>query len=275
MTRETLTVLIVNYNTSDFVELSLYALKKLTKNKYKVLICDNGSKKHDKTKLKRICDKYRNVNLFFRQQTGSCGIGHGEALNILTRKINTKYGVFLDADATFLKKKWDEILIKQLNDKTKIIGAPPVKNPIKSTDFPSLYVTFFNTNALKSLKIDMRPKDYRIGLDTGWEMREKFIKSNYKHKLLEVKNTREFKDGPFRDVICGEYYLKGYRNIFASHFGRGSTLGTAKYKNWNIFLSLPGIKHIAREIRGRREKNKWLLICKKIISGEIKNEKRQ
>ncbi len=275
MSKELLTILIVNYNTSDFIEVSLGALKKLTKNKYKVIICDNGSRHSDKEKLKRIANKYPSVELLFRQQTGPAGIGHGEALNILIEKIDTPYGVFLDADAVFLKKEWDEILINQLDDKIKIIGCPPAKNPNKPSDFPSLYATLFDTKALKSLKIDMRPKDHRIGLDTGWEMREKFLKSKYKHKNLEAKSTREYKRGPFRNVICGEYYLKGYNDIIVSHFGRGATLGTAKYKNWNMLLRVPGIKHLARKIKGYKEKKRWLVICKRIISKELENEKRE
>lgn len=275
MSKELLTILIVNYNTSDFIKVSLDALKKLTKNRYKVIICDNGSRNSDKEKLKRIVKIYANVELFFRQQTGLAGIGHGEAMNILIKKVDTTYGVFLDSDAVFLKKDWDEILINQLDGKTKIIGCPPAKNPVKPSDFPSMYATLFDTKALKSLKIDMLPKNHRVGLDTGWEMREKFLNSKYKHKLLEAKNTREFKGGPFRSVICGEYYLKGYDGIIVSHFGRGATLGTAKYKNWNILLSIPGIKHIARRIKGYGEKKRWLDICKDIISRELENEKRE
>ena len=38
-----ISVLIVNYNSSDFLELNLYALARLTKNKYQVFILDNNS----------------------------------------------------------------------------------------------------------------------------------------------------------------------------------------------------------------------------------------
>jgi GT2 family glycosyltransferase len=178
MKDEMLTALIVNYNTSSFIEVSLYALKKLTKNRYRVIICDNGSIDSDKEKIKKIVNEHSNVELFFRQQTGPAGIGHGEALNILIKKINTKYGVLLDADTFFLKKDWDEILINQLNDKIKIIGCPPVSssskvNDIKKpVDFPSVYATLFDNRIFKSLRIDMRPKNYEIGQDTGWEMRK-------------------------------------------------------------------------------------------------------
>ncbi len=265
MTGEFVTIVIVNYNTSAFIEVSLYGLAKLTKNKYEVIICDNGSSYFDKKKLKRIVSQYKNVDLFFRKQSAPGSMGHGEALNILIDKINTPYGAILDADATFLKKGWDEILLNRLDAKVKIIGAPPVKNPIKPVDFPLIYAVLFDTEVFKSLRIDMRPKNPQIGQDVGWEMRGKFLDNGYAGRILEVRNTREYKDGPFRNVICAEYYLEGYDGIFACHFGRGSSLGAAKYKKGYMFLSLPLVNHIARRIIGYKEKRQWLAICKDII----------
>ena len=269
MTEELITVIIVNYNTAEFIAMSLYGLSKLTKNKYKVIICDNGSRYPDKRNLKRIAYNYSNVELLFRKQSARAGMGHGEALNLLIKKIDTPYGVILDADATFLKRGWDEILINQLDDKVKIIGCPPVKNPIKPIDFPSVYATLFDTEIFKSLKIDMRPKSLKEaiekGRDTGWEMREIFLQQGYKCKVLETRSTRNYKEGPFREIICAEYYLEGHNDIFACHFGRGATLGAAKYKSWSKFLSFPIINQIARKMKGHREKKEWLIICKEII----------
>jgi len=273
MIEEMITVVVVNYNSSDFIEVSLYALSRLTENGYKVIICDNGSSYLDKSKLKRIVSKYENVELIFRKQSSRGSMGHGEALNILIDKIDTPYGVILDADATFLKNGWDEILINQLDDKVKIIGAPPPKNPIKPTDFPLTYAVLFDAKIFKSLKIDMRPKNPKIGLDTGWEIREKFLKNGYQGKVLEVKSTREYKEGPFRNVICAEYYLEGFDDIFACHFGRGSSLGAAKYREWNRLLSLPVVKYIAKKVKGYKEKKQWLSICRAIIKTQSFFEK--
>ncbi len=268
MKDEVLTILIVNYNTSDFIELSLYALKKLTKNRYKVIICDNGSINSDKKKIKKIANENSNVELLFRQQTGPAGIGHGEALNILIGKTDTKYGIFLDADTIFLKKDWDEILVSQLDNKIKIIGCPPVINPNKPIDFPSVYATLFDTKIFKSLKIDMRPKNYKIGQDTGWEMREKFLRNGYQSRILETRSTREYKKGPFRSVICTEYYLKGHDGIFACHFGRGATSGAGKYKDRNFLFKVPIVRHFMRNLKGKSEKKEWLTICRNIINNE-------
>jgi glycosyltransferase involved in cell wall biosynthesis len=269
MTGELITVVIVNYNTSSFLELSLFALAKLTKNKYKVIVCDNGSSCIDKRKLRRIANKYDNVELMWREQSIPDGMGHGEALNILIEKINTAYGSILDADATFLKKGWDEILLNQLNNKVKIIGAPPVKGSLKPIDFPLTYAVLFENEVFKSLKIDMRPTNPKVGQDVGWEMREKFLKHGYAGKALEVRSTRVYKDGPFKNVICAEYYLRGCEDILACHFGRGSSLGAAKYKEWNRFLSLRIVNYIARKAKGYKEKGEWLAICREIIERQL------
>jgi len=268
MTKELITVVLVNYNTSAFVQISLFALDKLTKNKYKVIICDNGSTWLDKRKLKRITSKYQNVEVLFRKQSAQGSMGHGEALNILIEKIDTPCGVILDADATFLKKGWDEILINQLDDEVKIVGAPPPKNPIKPTDFPLTYAILFDTKTFKSLEIDMRPRDPKIGQDTGWEMREKFLKNGYRCEVLEVRSTRVYKEGPFKDIICAEYYLGGHDDVIASHFGRGSSMGVAKYKTWSKFLNLPAINLVAKRMKGYKEKKEWLDISKEIIDRE-------
>ena len=115
----------------------------------------------------------------------------------------------------------------------------------------------------------MRPKDYKAGQDTGWEMREKFLENGYLCKVLEARNTREYKEGAFKDIICAEYYLGGYDEVFACHFGRGSSLGAAKYKSWGKFLSLPIINQIVRKMKGYKEKVEWLNVCKDVIKYEI------
>ena len=183
-----------------------------------------------------------------------------ELITVVTVNYNTSdfIEIILDADAILLKNEWADILIDQLDDKTKIIGCPPVKNPIKPTDFPLVYVTLFDTKIFKSLKLDMQPKNPEIGQDTGWEMRKKFLKNRYKCKVLEARSTRNYKEGPFRDIICAEYYFEGYDDVFACHFGRGATLGIAKYKEWNMLLRLPGINYITRRMQGYKGKREWL-----------------
>ena len=82
-----LSVLIVNYNSADFVEVSLHALKKLTKNPYQVFIRDNNSNKRDYLKLKRIVRSYKKVFLERHITKLKGSLAHSTALNDLVKKV--------------------------------------------------------------------------------------------------------------------------------------------------------------------------------------------
>jgi hypothetical protein len=260
-----ITTLIVNYNSTKFVELSLYSLDLLTRNKNRILICDNGSKSFEKKHLRNVAKQYCNVELYFRKQTKKGSVGHAEALDFLMAKVKTPYTVILDADAVFLQKHWDKICIDKINDKVKIIGAPIVENPIKPYDFPLIFATLLETETFRKLNVSFMPKAPAVGLDTGWQLRDKYLKNGYQGIRFEVKNTRYYKNGPYKDVLCAEYY---YPNgcIIVSHFGRGSNLGSNKYrkdKGWAY--RVPFFKRITLYIRGKREIREWVKISKSII----------
>jgi len=262
-----ISLITVNYNSSEFIELTLYALEKLTKNSYQVFIIDNNSQIKDYKKLEKIVAKYDNV-FIERNETPPKGasMAHGTSLNYLAKKVNTPYLSVLDADATWLRKNWDEIIINQMDDKVKVIGTQaPGEKP---QDFPLMFTILFETKIFKELNIDFRPKDPSQLQDTGFELREKYLNAGYQGKNIELKSTRTYKNGPFKDIICAEYYLdNNYDNIFASHFGRGSNLGTPKYlKGWKKYLyRLPYLGQYLLTQKGKKEKRQWIKICKKII----------
>ena len=105
MSTPLITVCIVNYNSADFILNTLNCLEKITKNSYKVIIRDNNSKLKDYNKLKKNSQKYPYVDIYRIENFNYTGsIAHGIAINDLIHKINTKYGVILDADFTFLYK---------------------------------------------------------------------------------------------------------------------------------------------------------------------------
>jgi hypothetical protein len=265
------TILIVNYNSSEFINLSLYALKKLSSNDYLVYIMDNNSERQDYEKLKQFISEYDNINLWRKETDLTGSIAHGTALNELTKKVETPYFSILDADATWLKKDWDKILIKQLNEKVKCIGT---QAPVgKSENFPLMFAILFETETFKKLNIDFRPEDIAKSQDTGWELREKYLKAGFQGKNIEYLNTRVYKKGNFKDLIgVGEYYLdKDYSQIFASHFGRGSSLGRAKYNKSKLkyLYKIPFIGSYLIKKKGLNEKNEWIAICKKIINEQL------
>ncbi len=269
MDSKKLTIIIVNFNSSSFIELSLHALKFLTKNSFEVFIVDNGSKVKDYKKLKKIVQKHKNVQLkrFDTELRGS--LAHGTALNYLSRKVKTPFFSILDADAVWLKKDWDEILIKRIDRDIKVIGTQAPES--KPQDFPLMFAILFETKTFNKLNIDFRPKNANLKQDTGWELREKYLKNGHKGENLDYFSTRDHKKGPFRKVICGEYYLKGERKIFASHFGRGSSASVGKYKKGNKSLlgKIPVIRNVNAKKIAKKEKEEWISICRKIINREV------
>jgi len=265
------TVLIVNFNSSIFIKLLLYALKKLSRYPYKVHVLDNGSTLQDYAKLQKICTNAKNVFLERHETELRGSMAHGTGLNHLVQYVDTSYFSILDADATWLKKHWDEILINQLDDNVKVIGTQASVGSKKFQDFPIIYCILFETRSFRQLDIDFRPKDIAAAQDTGHELREKYLQAGFQGKIIEMKNTRTYKEGPFKNCICAEFYLDDdYTQIFASHFGRGSA---AKFKNrhnrelW--YYKLRGLARFTRRYARNIEQWKWIRVCRKIIRSQL------
>lgn len=258
-----LTILITNYNTSDFIELSLYSLKKLTKNSYVVYVYDDGSNPADYQQLQKIIIPYKNVTLIrgvAHQLDGEAA--HSTALNSLTPLIQTPYFCILDSDAFWLKKNWDEILVGQLDHQIKAIGTQPP--PLKPQDFPAIFAILLETETFKKLNVQFSTPSQPGVRGIGHQLRSRYLAAGFAGKTIESKITRSYKHGPFKDIICAEYYLdKDYQKIFASHFGRGSSGGIAKYQNLVYHLPIIGNRLLAQ--KGQKEKKLWLDLCRKII----------
>lgn len=268
--KEKITLCIVHFNDTDFVLNTLYCLENLTKNNYKVFILDNGSENKNYERLKERAKEYPNIFIWRRETDLRGSMAHGTALNDLVKRIDTPYGVILDADCTFLIKNWDEILINQLDDRIRIIGTQASGN--KPKDFPLMFAILFETETLEGLNIDFRPKDLTKFQDTGWELREKCLKAGFRGKIIEIKNTRVYKNGPFRNLLgVAEYYLdKNYNNIFASHFGRGSSFGEHKYRKGTSFIyRIPKVSKLLRRIKGKKEVREWIKTCQEIVDNQI------
>jgi len=274
---ESITICITNYNSSIFIHNTLQCLQKLTKNKYKVIIRDNNSKLKDYINLRKIIQDFSNVELYRIDDINEiASMAHGIALNDLIQRIDTKYGVILDSDFTFLHKDWDQILIDRIDNEYPIIGTQHTRKLHRievykgGADFPLMVGILFDNEIFKKLKIDFRPigtpadgPDFK---DVGAQLEEKYLKNGYKGKLILFKNTRTYKKGPFQKHIVGEYYLEGYERIFGSHFSRGSTLGAAKYvkgKKYKIY-KIPIFGRYLLKSKGKREIRKWIKICDNI-----------
>jgi len=273
-----LTVLTVNYNTSDFIECMLYCLHKITHNPFKILIVDNFYSDQETLKLRRICSNYDNVETFFRKQSQPGSMGHGEALDVLTKKVDTPYFAILDADATFLVRNWDKILISELDADCKVIGTQSQLNQErKPTDFPLMFAILFETQSFKDLDIQFKPPsraEALKGRDTGYQLREKYRAANKTGKLLYHTYSIKKKDSPFYGIACAEYKLNGYERIIASHFWRGASLVMSENisQDNRSFIKITEILilggRLITMIR-KTQKKRWLKKCKKIVDEQF------
>ncbi|MFH1353987.1 MAG: glycosyltransferase [bacterium] len=265
-----ITICIAHYRDTDFVLNTLYCLRRLTKNPYQVFIRDNNSGFYYYDKLRRGAVPYDNMRIFRAPKNyrlrGSQA--NGESLNYLVDKINTRWGVIMHADCTFLLKGWDEVLIGQLGDRVKIVGTG---TPLKGRqDFPFVYGVLFETGVMQRLKINWQPRLGPPWREAAWELKEKYVEAGYRGVVIPAQNTRHYKKGPFGSLVGVEeyYWGQGRSKLIASHFGRGSTLGSAKYQKGtslvNFIYRLPVIGRLPRKWKGRKERNKWIKICQTI-----------
>ena len=269
MNEPLLTILTVNFNSSDFIETMLYGFQHLTKNSYKVLICDNGSNHEDLLNLKRIEKKYNNTKIFTRIQKLPGSLGHGEALDYLIKKSKSKYTVVMDADCCMLMKHWDQFMINKLDDKVKIVGTTSPKNIQKykkriGYNFPLPFACLFDTKVYKKLKVSCKARNIKNGEDTCWEWNSAYLNNGFSGANIYSFNTRVTNIKQFNKITGCEVFYSADKNIFCSHFGRGSTNGAHKYSSW-YYKYIPLISRILRKIKGLNQRKLWIRIVKKIV----------
>jgi len=130
------------------------------------------------------------------------------AINDLITKIDTKYGVILDADFTFLHKNWDEILISEISEEYPIIGTQSSEFSRKPLDFPYVYGILFDTEIFKKLNVDFKPvlidATSPIIKDTGDKLRE-LANGKINEKKAGPNICRHIPDGSLLPCcICSE-----------------------------------------------------------------------
>jgi glycosyltransferase involved in cell wall biosynthesis len=270
MDKPLISILITNYNTVEFVKLSLFAIEKLTYNSYQVLVNDNGSNENNITELKNLENNKEYLKVNYRQSKyKETSFAHAEALDILIDMVDTKYFVVLDSDCVLLLKNWDQYCISELNETVKIIGTQIASlkgTGHKPDDFPFQFAVFCETETYKKLNISCMPENTTTK-DTCWEWKPKYLDAGYTSKLFYAKNTKEYQDGPFKTVYCAEYYTDDNK-LICNHFGRGSSGGTAKYNNkW--WFNIPLLSRFIRKYIGLQEKKEWISICKSIINRQV------
>ena len=209
----------------------------------------------------------KDVDVIFRLQSASGSIAHAEALDILIEKVNTKYTVIMDSDCVLLMRGWDKYMINQMKNKIQIVGSAEIEDVNVNrlgTSFVLPFLCMFNTKTYKSLNISCLPGDIKNGQDVCWEWEKKYKEKNFGCSKFIGKSTRRNNKIEFSDLVGVENYYTKDNKIIASHFGRGSSLGFAKYKSW-YFKTIPYLSKILNNFYGQSQINKWIFKSKKII----------
>jgi hypothetical protein len=145
-------------------------------------------------------------------------------------------------------------------------SLPKGRSCLKPYDFPFQFAVLFETETYKRLGISCMPREVEKGEDTCWQWKPKFIQGGYEGKTLITKNTRDYKQGPFGDLVGVEEYYTDDGELIASHFGRGSSGGAAKYLK---HLKIPFVAGCLRRYYSSIERKEWINRCHKIINGQL------
>ena len=249
-----ITAMIANYRTSKFVDILLKSLDKLTVNDIRVLICDNTPTPDEFEKLSTIAMDYAYVDILTSKNTQFGSLNHGLAMNKMLGSCKTQYASMIDSDVVILKHGWDETLFQELNEKTRAVGWGP----------NLITLSLFDARLAKNLKVDLRPGADPTINDTSWQLPFKLFQNDYNVISLSHSN-RPKKTDPFFGIASASLYFN--QTLMATHFGRGSTMGAAKYFKR---LKIPGLKHVMRKYQGIREFNQWKNKAMNIVNMENK-----
>ena len=262
-----LTILTVCYNSSNFIIENFFSAKKGAIGKFDYLIIDNGSKKSHIKKLYKLKKTNDNVNVILSNNEHEfASYNHAIGVEKGLSKINTKYCFILDSDTIFLKFGWDQILFSFFKEKTAIVGFEATNR----IGFPQIMFSCIDVKIFKENKISCMPsfenkKECNPLNDTAHQWK-KLIK-NYEIVTFPFKNTRDYSSPYFKNIIgIEEYYIND--ELYASHFGRGSSLGSAKYFKKII------LPNFIKKAFGKYQISKWINKSKIILQNDKKNFKK-
>jgi glycosyltransferase involved in cell wall biosynthesis len=268
------TVIIVNFNTLDFVRLSLYALQKLSSEPHRILLCDNGSDGSEIRALQELGNLYSNLDLIYRNQSCAGSVGHAEALDLLVSYVETDYFMVLDADAVILLRDWDRILLGMLNSQTKVVGTQGKEG--KFQDFPLIYAAMFETAAFRQAGGSFMPMGHmevvgkKFRLDTGEQLRALYANRNYQSIVLPSEQTGRENGLIFKGIPSYEFFLtRSNKTLFAAHYGGGSLKNTAKVIAW--WKHIPYLGRLIAKRRNRLWKRKWIRKAYDHLQKQINN----
>ncbi len=173
-------IIVPFYNNNTTIENTLKSIKKCKYKNYEVLVINDGSKENPK----KICDKYKNVKYFYKENEGP-----GLTRNFGISRAKGKYVFFLDADDEICKYALN-IMVKYALNKNLDVVCGLCRRVYKTSKHTSYWY----------------PKLYRKKKINDIKNREKVLEDSistaklYNLKALKESNI-QFSAGLYEDVL--------------------------------------------------------------------------
>lgn len=242
------TIGMVNYKSSVYVEYQLKNLYEFNNPEdFKLIIVDN-SNPHEKQELEALIVPYQKYNnceiIYFNPSLDPWMRGsgqHGEGLNEVLKRTNTKFLLVHDPDFFFVAQNYLNIFEQEFNKGNIVVGAPYrgrfETGQIGKYDFPSAFGAAYLVDEIKNNNLDFSPslnKDkFAVGVascidpqgaDVGWKMRDKF--SNLPYKSFKQKRERVLRSLGRYSANISPYSYQINDKLIAYHLFRGTFVDT-------------------------------------------------
>ena len=116
--------IILNYNSSDIIEVAIDSIRKNACGLYMICVVDNNStQKHEKEKLLSL--KANDVEVLLLNKNSGYGSGNNKAVNYMNSMYETKYYVIMNPDIELIGRGTIEGIINSC-EKDKAVGGQPL-----------------------------------------------------------------------------------------------------------------------------------------------------
>lgn len=210
LTKNKVTICVVNYKTEHVVRLCLRCIRKFTKYPYEVIVVDNGSNDASVKYLRSL----RWITLIERPGLGLTGsVAHGTALDVGLRNTETEYFLAMHSDTIIHNFGWLEYMVQQLNKTEKTACAGSGKIDLK----PRWQVWLKNATDVKAWIKKYKSPDPRL---LGFYIRT--ICALYKTDILRKENL-SFAKNTEQGITCGKQLYfdlidRGYETSIISEY---------------------------------------------------------
>ena len=146
-----ITVVSVNYHSTDFASLMIDSVRRHSKEEYPILILDNSG------------DLPEDIGATVTKAGGNCG--HGPGLDRIVPQVKTQYTLVLDIDSHVLRAGWEDefLAILTSDEKVKLISAEGIPTKVFCP-----FVQFFETEYFTKGGFTFREKGMRDCSDLGY-----------------------------------------------------------------------------------------------------------